>query len=83
VLTFPATAAAQDPAIASVPRETPLAADSGCLLYNAWDGAANRERKLTNADSPRDSELAGAGWRDELVFAAATPRAAPTSTSAR
>jgi hypothetical protein len=126
VLGFPATAAAQDSVVATTTRETPLAADSGYLMYSVWDGSAyrltlrahgttttvpvapgkdaftpdlgpgpdghevavyprcggargcdlylydlatQRERKLTQADSPKDSELAGAVWHDTLVFA--------------
>jgi hypothetical protein len=41
--------------------------DHGCDLYR-YDLATGRERKLTAADDPHNDELAGAVWRDALVF---------------
>ena len=38
-----------------------------CDLY-AYDLTSRVERRLANADSPTDDEIAGAVWRDTLVF---------------
>jgi hypothetical protein len=43
---------------------------TGCDLY-LYDLVTRQERKLAEADSPSDDELAGALWRDRLVFARA------------
>jgi hypothetical protein len=40
---------------------------TGCDLYS-YDFASGAERRLANADSPTDDEIAGAVWRGKLVF---------------
>lgn len=40
----------------------------GCDLY-LYDLSTRRERRLSGASSPSDDEVAGAVWRDTLVFA--------------
>jgi hypothetical protein len=42
-------------------------ASTGCDLY-AFDFTTGIERRLANADSPSDDEIAGAVWRGTLVF---------------
>jgi hypothetical protein len=40
---------------------------TGCDLYS-YDFTSGAERRLANADSPTDDEIAGAVWRGTLVF---------------
>jgi hypothetical protein len=57
---------AHDHAVAVYPRCT--GDETGCDLY-LYDFTTRRERRLRHADSPSDDEVAGAVWRDTLVFA--------------
>ncbi|HEX6023010.1 MAG TPA: hypothetical protein VFZ00_13505 [Solirubrobacter sp.] len=62
---------ADDHAVAVYPRCTD---DDGCDLY-MYDLETKRETRLSHASSPTDDEVAGAVWRDKLVFARLYDRA--------